>query len=222
MRRFSFANLKNAGVTDTIIGICLVMLGIGTVIPAVPQALCFIPPLGLAEPYRFITSAFLHSGFWHFAFNMLTLYLVGTQLERELGRVRYAALFLISACAGNVGVLVWAATVGTPFTAVVGASGAVFGLFGALLAFAGVGSPNFKSILVLVLINLAYGFLNPGISWQSHVAGFIGGYALAWLWHRTATVPRRYAGWLDAGAAMGIALVLAAIAYGSIHFLWGL
>lgn len=139
MRKFSLANVRGVGVTDTIIGICLVMLIADTVVPTLWQALSFFPPLAAREPYRFITSAFLHSGFLHFAFNMITLYLVGTQLENGLGRLRYAALYVISACAGNVGVLAWAATMGGWNVAVVGASGAVFGLFGALLAFAGGG-----------------------------------------------------------------------------------
>ncbi|MDD7465273.1 MAG: rhomboid family intramembrane serine protease [Actinomycetaceae bacterium] len=211
------------GVTDAIIGICLVMLIADIVIPPLGWMLSFFPPFAASEPYRFITSAFLHRGFWHFAFNMITLYLVGIQLERGLGRIRYGALYLISAFAGNVGVLAWAATLGSWNVSVVGASGAVFGLFGALLAFAGVGSDNFRSILVLVLINLAYGFISPGISWQSHVAGFIGGFALAWAWNvigmqvykrgRVRNHSHAYLAVLDAGVALGLTLALAVLAY---------
>ena len=184
MRRSSrfFENIRNAGVTDSIILICLVMLIAGTVIPAVQSFLLFYPPLALLEPWRFITSAFLHAGFWHFAFNMINLYVLGIELERYIGKWRFAVLYLFSAFMGNLGVYGWALLTNAWHIGVVGASGAVFGLLGAWLAFSGIGTDNFKSILVLAGINLVYSLINSGISWQSHLAGFIGGCALAWIW----------------------------------------
>lgn len=184
MRRLSrlFENAKNSGITDSIIFICVVMLIVGTVIPAVQNALLFYPPLALIEPWRFITSAFLHAGFWHFAFNMINLYVLGIELERYIGKWRFILLYLFSAFMGNLGVYGWALLTSAWHVGVLGASGAVFGLLGAWLAFSGIGTDNFKSILVLAGINLVYSLINSGISWQSHLAGFIGGYVLAWIW----------------------------------------
>lgn len=213
MKRFSFARFKEAGITDLIIGICLLMLIMSTVIPAISSALLFYPPLTFAQPYRLVTSAFLHSGFWHFAFNMIALYMVGRQLEHGLGRWRYAVLYLISAIAGNTGVLAWAAVTGDWRVAVVGASGAVFGLFGALLAFAGVSGDNFKSIAILIGINLAYGFITPGISWQSHIAGFLGGYLMALLWRTMWRKMRKEHPALDALAAICVTSIITVIIY---------
>ena len=182
---------RDVGATDAIIGICLVMAVAGFVIPPVQNALLFYPPLALHQPWRLVTSAFLHSGLWHFVFNMVTLYMVGVHLERAMGRGRYLLLYLASAVAGNLGVWGWAALTGGWQVAVVGASGAVFGLFGAWLARAGFGSDNFKSIAVIAAVNLGYGLLNPGISWQSHMAGFIGGYLVTWFGQKLGKLKHR-------------------------------
>ena len=217
MARFSLRDAKHIGITDAIIGLCLLMLIVTAVVPSISNDLLFYPPAVFSEPYRLITSAFLHSGFWHFAFNMITLYLVGTQLEQSIGRWRYATLYLVSALSGNLGVLIWAAFTGGWVTAVVGASGAVFGLFGAMLAFIGVGSENFTSVLALVLVNLAYGFLTPGISWQSHVAGFLGGYLLAFIWKTAWRHSRKERPVADAFFACALVAAFGALACGCIY-----
>ena len=80
---------------------------------------------------RLITSAFLHVSIWHIAFNMIALYLVGPYLERLLGPWRFAALYLLSALGGSVAVYLF----DSKYIAVVGASGAIFGLFAACLMF---------------------------------------------------------------------------------------
>lgn len=183
--------LKGAYVTDIIIGLCLVALVVGMIFPAFTAALLFFPWFAEQAPWTLLTSAFLHAGFWHFAFNMIALYMVGRPLEQRLGRMRYALLYLFSAVCGNLAVWAWAMLTNDWAIAVVGASGAVFGLLGAWLALAGVGSSNFRSIMVILVINLLYGLMQPAVSWQSHVGGFIGGFAVTWLGVRLARRLRR-------------------------------
>jgi membrane associated rhomboid family serine protease len=129
---------------------------------------------GNFEPWRMLTSVFVHSTglLFHVLLNMYTLWIFGQLLEGLLGRGRFLALYLISGLAGSVGVL-W---LGSPFTGVVGASGAIFGLMGAFLVIQRRLGGNATQLLVLVGINLVIGFV-PGfnISWQAHLGGLIGG-----------------------------------------------
>jgi len=129
---------------------------------------------GSFEPWRMLTSVFVHStGFiFHVLLNMYTLWIFGQILERMLGRGRFLALYLLSGLAGSLGVLFLAG----PYTPVVGASGAIFGLMGAFLVIQRKLGGNATQLLVLVGINLVIGFL-PGlnIAWQAHVGGLVGG-----------------------------------------------
>lgn len=166
-------------VTMTIIGACVAVWLLQQVIPAVTGSYAFEPAYGKAEPYRFITAAFLHGPIFHIAFNMYALWIVGSYLEPLLGRLRFAALYVVCAIGGSVGSLLLA----TPsldgraswVTASVGASGAVFGLFGALLVLnRHLGRPT-GGIWAVVLINGVIGFTVQGIAWQAHLGGFITG-----------------------------------------------
>ncbi|KQO95726.1 rhomboid family intramembrane serine protease [Leifsonia sp. Leaf264] len=165
-------------VTYSIIGVTFVVFLL-QLIPGlnVTQYLLFQPVYVSTfafEPWRMLTSVFVHStGFiFHVALNMYTLWIFGQLLESLLGRGRFLALYLISGLAGSVGV-VWLAP---PLTAVVGASGAIFGLMGAFLVIQRRLGGNMTQLLVLVGINLVIGFI-PGtnIAWQAHVGGLVGG-----------------------------------------------
>lgn len=143
------------------------------------NALIFSPIQGYAEPYRFLTAAFLHANVTHIAFNMIALWFIGPYLETTLGRWRYVMLYVLSAVAGNVMVLLLA---GDPYVLqnswgqpVLGASGAVFGLFGAVLVVVKKLGQSARSMFVVIALNLAIGFIVPGISWQGHVGGLIAG-----------------------------------------------
>ncbi|RZU66950.1 membrane associated rhomboid family serine protease [Microterricola gilva] len=129
---------------------------------------------GSFEPWRMITSMFVHStGFiFHVLLNMYTLWIFGQLLEQLLGRWRFLALYLIGGFAGSVGVLL----LSDPLTPVVGASGAIFALMGAFLVIQRRLGGNATQLLVLVGINLVIGFI-PGmnIAWQAHLGGLIGG-----------------------------------------------
>ncbi len=127
------------------------------------------------EYYRLLTSAFLHYGPLHIAFNMYALWLFGQELERLYGRLRFIGLYLVSALGGSV----LAYLIIDPRAGLAGASGAVFGLFGAYFVTARKIGVSTGGILALVGINLVLGFVIPGIGWQAHVGGLITGTAMA-------------------------------------------
>lgn len=135
------------------------------------------------QPWRLITGAFVHStgGFWHIALNMLALWMLGRTLEPLLGRGRFLALYLMSALGGSVAVALIA-----PFQPVVGASGAVFGLLGALLVIGRHLGANLKGIIIVLGINLVIGFI-PGfqIAWQAHIGGLAIGALIGLVYART-------------------------------------
>jgi len=139
---------------------------------------------GSFEPWRMLTSVFVHStGFiFHVLLNMYTLWIFGQILERMLGRGRFLALYLLSGLAGSLGVLFLA----SPLTPVVGASGAIFGLMGAFLVIQRKLGGNATQLLILVGINLVIGFL-PGlnVAWQAHVGGLIGGAVIGLIFVQT-------------------------------------
>ena len=133
-------------------------------------------PIGVdaGEWYRIFTSAFLHAGFIHLAFNMLVLWMLGQMLEASLGKVSFLALYLTSLVAGSFGVLIL-----DPQALTVGASGAVFGLMGAAIVMqraSGI-NPWQSGIGSLVVINLVLTFLIPNISIGGHLGGLVGGLA---------------------------------------------
>lgn len=181
-RRTVFGGRAREGrpvVTIAIIALCLVAYVVLRAAEArVP--LVFVPFAGESEPYRFLSAAFLHSGFLHLAVNMYALWIVGSVLEPALGRWRFAALYLVSAVGGSVGVLLFASPYEVEWiTPVVGASGAVFGLFGAVgLAMRRLGRDT-TQILVLIVINTVIGFTIPNIAWQAHLGGLVTGALLA-------------------------------------------
>lgn len=148
--------------------------------------LAFVPMFGEDEPWRFLTSAFVHSQqATHILFNMFALYLVGPVLEQALGRIRFLTLYVVSAIGGSVAVLLLAgqshneATFINWLTPVVGASGAVFGLFAALFVVMRRVNANVNQIVVILAINVVISFMVPNISWQGHLGGLIVGGLLA-------------------------------------------
>lgn len=191
-------------------------------IPGFTEAIMFVPFLGPVEPWRFLTAAFGHSESWtHLFGNMACLWIVGSQLEPALGRWRFAVLYLVSALAGNVA-FAWLSflpsiadlitnTISNGwFTPTLGASGAVFGLFGALLA-AWRRSTNRRGLLILLAINAAIGLLVPQIAWQAHLGGFVAGFALGLVMARR---PRFEPLWL-------VLITLAVLVLGALRYLIG-
>jgi membrane associated rhomboid family serine protease len=130
--------------------------------------------------YRLVTSAFLHYGLMHLLFNMWALYVVGPPLEAWLGRLRFGALYALSGLGGSTLVYLL-----TPLdTPTAGASGAIFGLFGAIFVVARKLNLDVRMIAAVVVINLVFTFAGPAlgtgaISWQGHIGGLVTGAVIA-------------------------------------------
>jgi membrane associated rhomboid family serine protease len=132
----------------------------------------FGPSVAEGEWYRLVTSGFLHEGIIHIGFNMFLLLLLGRLLEPALGTPRFLVIYFASLLAGSLGALIV-----DPNALGLGASGAVFGLAGAVFVIArGRGLEALASqIGFLILFNLAFSFIYPNISIGAHVGGLIGG-----------------------------------------------
>ncbi len=168
-------------VTLTLIGLCVVSYVLQQVSDRWTIDLAFVPFLGETEPWRFLTSAFLHSpsSLFHILFNMVALWSVGPFLEASFGRWRFLALYLLSAIGGSVMFLLLATPYSASwFTVLVGASGAVFGLFGAVLVVLRRVGRSAGGIVGVLVINAVLGFVLPGVAWQAHLGGLIVGAAL--------------------------------------------
>lgn len=206
-RRTIFGGAVRAGrpvVTLTMMAICVAAYVLDLVIPNgfVFQTFAYAPFLTESEPWRMVTSAFLHStNIMHIGFNMYALWILGQALEPAFGRARFLAVYIISALAGSVGVLLM-----TPVdTTVVGASGAIFGLFGALFVVQRKRGGDLRSIIVLLVINAALGFIIPGIAWQAHLGGLIAGALCAAV---IAYAPRRNRALVQWGGMAAVVLLM--------------
>lgn len=135
------------------------------------------PAVANGDWYRLVSSGFVHYGLLHIGFNMLLLYQLGLLLEPALGRVRFLLLYFAALLAGS-----WGALLLSPTVLSAGASGAVFGLFGA--AAAGLRQRGVRvmqtGVGALLVINLILTFAVPGISIGAHVGGLVGGTVTGW------------------------------------------
>lgn len=208
---------RSAPVAFTILGISVVIHVLGMLDAGLRDAIFangaqVNPLVAQGEWYRLLSAAFLHSPqmLMHILFNMFALYLFGPQLEREAGSWPFAGLYLASAVAG--GAAFYFANAGG---VAVGASGAIFGLFGAWLAASirnrhtPAGQAGLRQLLVLLGINLALPLFVPGIAWEAHVGGLAAGFVIAMLWfpfarHARATALRTLVAVLVGGAALAL------------------
>jgi membrane associated rhomboid family serine protease len=147
------------------------------------STLFYAPLLTVIEPWRMITAGFVHSpdSFWHILLNAYSIYIFGRVIEPMLGPIRFLVLYLVSIFGGSAMVL-W---LGEPVVPVVGASGAFFGLMGAYLIMLRAIGDNSGLLVGLIAVNLAFGFLVPGISWQGHLGGLLAGMAVTAVYART-------------------------------------
>jgi membrane associated rhomboid family serine protease len=168
------------------------------------------PNLGVANGqwYRLITAAFLpptglnSSGFLDIAFNMWALIIVGPALERQFGRVRYLAVYLVSAVGGSVAFYF----LGPANELALGASGAIFGLFGAWFVLSRRLRVDSRQVVTLIVINLVISFVFRGsIAWQAHIGGLIAGGLItaAYAW-----APRRNRALVQVAATVAIVAIL--------------
>lgn len=202
-------------VTYTIIAICVVVFIAQLVSNGlVTNALFYHPFLTEFEPWRMITSLFLHStqSYLHIVFNMFSLFVIGPSLEIALGRWRFLALYLLSGFGGSVAVLLLA-----PTTGVLGASGAIFGLLGAFFIIQRhLGGRNVQ-IIIVIAINLVLGFIIPNVAWQAHVGGLVVGGIVAFVFLKTRAPSHRNRQILLLVAVLAGLIVLTVVGVGLLH-----
>jgi membrane associated rhomboid family serine protease len=209
-------------VTYGIIAVCVLMYVLQWVIPGqtVYEQFAYnnvfaTPQYGAFEPWRMLTAAFLHSpdSVLHIVLNMYTLWIFGQALEPLLGRIRFLALYLISAIGGSVGYLLLNPVLvpGQGLVGVVGASGAIFGLFGAMLLVQRHRGGDTRQLWVLIAINGVIGFLIPQIAWQAHLGGLVTGALCAAVLAYTPRGPRQ--GLVQAAGLVAVLALLVAASW---------
>jgi membrane associated rhomboid family serine protease len=141
--------------------------------PLAPLAGLAASPVAAGQWWRIFTAGFLHGGLLHVGFNMAVLYMLGPQLERALGSLRFAVLYLTALVAGSLGALV-----ASPGALTIGASGAIFGLIAATIVgqrASGI-DPRASGMVAWLVVNLIFTFIVPGISIGGHLGGLAGGF----------------------------------------------
>ena len=192
----------------------------GGYFPGIDEAQCsaavggtFVDGVASGAYWQVVTVMFTQIEVWHIGFNMLALWVLGPQLEVAVGRARFLALYLLSGLAGSALVL-WAAD---QYGSTVGASGAIFGLMGALLVLAYKVGGDVRGILTWIGINFLITFVFvSNISWQGHLGGFVGGLACAAVLVYAPRGPQRariqVAGLTAIGAVLAVAIVVRILA----------
>ncbi len=186
--------------------------------PRVPQGICprvngadgqWVDGFFTGAWWQPVTSAFTHVEIWHLGMNMLVLWFLGPQIEAALGRSRFLSVYLLAALGGSAAVVWWSPAYG----ATVGASGAIWGLLGALLVLAlkvrrdtGRDDGSVRGVLTWIGINVVFSVLVSGVSWQAHLGGLMAGLVAT---AAIIVVPREHRTVLQWGslAVLGLALV---------------
>ncbi|MCH0566825.1 MULTISPECIES: rhomboid family intramembrane serine protease [unclassified Streptomyces] len=170
-------------VTKIILGVCLAaflaQMAVGDRFTERFELLgrAYVPLLGSLEGiaegqwYRLLTAMFLHGSYIHILFNMLSLWWLGGPLEAALGRARFVALYFVSGLAGSALTYLLAA----PNQPSLGASGAIFGLFGATAVLLRRLDYDMRPVIALLVINLIFTFSWANIAWQAHIGGLVAG-----------------------------------------------
>lgn len=176
--------ITDALVTKGLVVACVTIYLVQMALPSLGAQFAFVPAVASSQPWRFMTTAFLHASLMHLAFNMWALWVLGSALEPILGRWRFAALCALSALGGST-MIYWLASPTAPaswLTSTVGASGAVFGLFAALFIIQRRFGRDTSAIVGLLVLNLAISFIGANISWQGHLGGLVTGAIVAALY----------------------------------------
>ncbi len=196
-RRFANAVRPGSGrpvVTYAIIGLNVIVfilelltgnsiLGNGS--GSVADALAYFPGAIAVSPWVLLSNAFVHANLIHIALNMFMLFIIGIPLERHFGRVRMIAFYLIGILGADVAV---------DFLSrggAIGASGAIFALLGVLILFSRRIGFNPSWLITIGVVNLGYGFVGAGISWQGHLGGLVAGLLIGALLLYTGAARRR-------------------------------
>ena len=166
-------------------GLCLAANDPSQYYPGELQAACvangdnWVAGVSSGAWWQVVTSVFTQVQFLHLAVNMVSLFIIGPILERVLGRTRFLILYGIAGLAGSASVM-WFTS---PESSTLGASGALFGLMGAILVLTYKAKGNFKQVLIVLGANIAYTlfFASSGISWQGHFGGLTAGLLAGWI-----------------------------------------
>jgi membrane associated rhomboid family serine protease len=132
----------------------------------------FGPLVQSGEIWRLFTVALVHGGLTHLFFNMFSLLVLGNPVEAALGKTRFLVIFFVSLLTGSLASIYLNSY---PYISV-GASGAVFGLFGAFIAMRKMISEGVRDVYVIIGLNFIFGFVLGGVDWRAHLGGLVGGY----------------------------------------------
>jgi membrane associated rhomboid family serine protease len=132
----------------------------------------FGPLVQSGEVWRLFTVALVHGGLTHLFFNMFSLLVLGNPVEATLGKARFLIIFFVSLLTGSLSSVYLSSY---PYVSV-GASGAVFGLFGAFIAMRKMIREGVRDIYLIIGLNFIFGFILGGVDWRAHLGGLVGGY----------------------------------------------
>ncbi len=174
-----FPSLKRSATYSLIAVICGAYL-VQLLVPSIQQQL-FLPSIDYLSAtnqwYRLVTVALTHGGLLHLGFNMYALLVLGNPIEEAYGKNKFLIVFFASLIAGSLTSAYFASI----YSASVGASGAVFGLFGAMVVVGKRIGADIRSIVVIIGLNFIFGFALGGVDWRAHLGGLIGGYVTSLL-----------------------------------------
>jgi membrane associated rhomboid family serine protease len=172
-------NQKNTPVTKflsiSLIAIFLLQELTGTLL--VKSFALFAPLVTSGEWWRLITAGFLHGSILHLIFNVYILWVIGSQLESIVRNIKFIIIYFVSLLGGSL-----ASYLFSPFGSYsIGASGAIFGLMGAMLVVGRKRNLDISQITTLVAINVVIGFVLSGIDWRAHLGGLATGAVITWV-----------------------------------------
>ncbi|MDA3027083.1 MAG: rhomboid family intramembrane serine protease [Actinomycetota bacterium] len=137
----------------------------------------FAPSISTGQWWRLLTAGFLHGSILHLLFNVYILWVLGSQLESILGKTKFIIIYFVSLISGSLASFLF-----SPFgTYSIGASGAIFGLMGAMLVVGRKKRLDISQVAVLVVLNVVIGFVLSGIDWRAHLGGLAAGSLIAWV-----------------------------------------
>jgi membrane associated rhomboid family serine protease len=192
-------------VTSILVASCVVCFVLQLAVPTFTSRFCL---LGVAvadgQWYRLITCGFLHENLIHIGLNMWALWVVGPPLEAAIGRLRFVGLYFVCLLAGST----FSYFGNGALTPALGASGAIFGLFGGLLVLARRMHWNLTGIVAIIALNLVLSFSIPGIDWHAHVGGLVAGVVITAV---MVYAPRATRAWSAVAVCAVVVLVCAAM-----------